>query len=58
MTQQHFDRHVPPGFRYVLFHEDCYDEGVMRYLPEYSRRITLEEMPGWYAYVREDEPGS
>ena len=51
LSEKHFRAHLPPSPRVVFFHDDAHDQRVMRYLPSFSVETRLPEMPGWTAFV-------
>jgi hypothetical protein len=59
VSDRHFRSQLPPNLRFVLFQKKRQDEYVLRHLPEFRRRVTLSEMPGWIVYTRgKAEPGA
>ena len=53
LSEEHFRRHVPPRMRYVAYFEPQ-ERYIERYLPEFSHRVVIPELPGWEVFVRED----
>jgi hypothetical protein len=56
LSEEHVRQHVPPGMRRVCFPPDRNFEHVLKYLKEYSRRVEIEELPGFICYERESQP--
>jgi len=56
LTPEHFQAHLPSKMRWVAFPPMTQDEYVMKYLPEFSQRGTLPELPGWIVYSRPEKP--
>jgi hypothetical protein len=52
MSDAHIRAFLPDDLSYVLFHRSRQDEAMMRFLPEFRARTTLDEMPGWIVYTR------
>lgn len=59
VTRKHFQAHIPTNIRLIAFmiafksHRSLVRKYVMGYLPEFSKRVTIEELPEWIVYVRE-----
>ncbi len=57
MSMEQFRAHIPPGMRYLGFQPRHQSEWTRRdYLTEFTARIEVDELPGWYIYVRADDP--
>jgi hypothetical protein len=56
LSEEHVRQHVPPGARRVCFPPDRNFEYVMKYLKEYSRRVEIDQLPGFICYERESQP--
>jgi hypothetical protein len=56
LSEEHVRQHVPPAMRRVCFPPDRNFEYVMKYLKEYSRRVEMDELPGFICYERESQP--
>ena len=54
VSPEHFRRNTPPHFRYVCFPPDTTPRSrkAMRYLPEFTRRVEIEGLPGWFCFER------
>ena len=52
IAADHFLRHVPEQIRLVCFPPDRQSEWTMKYLPAFSRRLQIPELPGWICYTR------
>lgn len=58
VSDEHFRAHIPTNIQLVAFrfyrkHESSRCKYVLKYLPEFSKRVTIDELPGWTVYVRE-----
>ncbi|MFB0561851.1 MAG: hypothetical protein ACETWM_11675 [Candidatus Lokiarchaeia archaeon] len=56
VSDEHFQAHIPTNIRLVAFQSHIrlwLSKYVMNYLPEFSKRVTIDELPGWVVYVRE-----
>ncbi len=55
VSAEHFQAHIPTNIRLVAFqsHRSSTGKYVLNYLPEFSKRVTIDELPGWIAYTRE-----
>ncbi len=54
--REQFFRHIPPRLAMVVLPENealQRSTSVLRYLPEFSKRIDIEELAGWHVYVRQ-----
>ncbi len=54
VTMEHFRQNIPSKLRWVAFPPAAQDQFVMKFLPDFSRQITLRELPGWSVYIRPD----
>jgi hypothetical protein len=54
LTREHFLRHIPPQTRLVCFPTGAVvgDRVTMSYLPEFTRRVDIPDLPGWTCYAR------
>ena len=57
VTEPHFRQHLPDQLRYVCVPPHYKGLGeqfekTMKYLPEFARRVEIEERPGWTCYER------
>lgn len=52
-SDEHVRANLPSDLRYVAFHPARQSEGMMSYLPEFSRGVELPELPDWIVYMRE-----
>lgn len=54
ISHKHFRAHIPGDIKQVAF---CGNGNTLRlikeYLPEFSRQISIDELPGWTVYTRE-----
>ncbi|MCP4657179.1 MAG: hypothetical protein GY856_17360 [bacterium] len=48
----HFREHLPAQMRYVAVQAQGYSYVLAEFLPEFSERVELEELPGWTVYGR------
>jgi len=55
VTPEHFREGVPDHLRWIAFPPTAQDEFARQFLPEFSRRIDLPELPGWTVYIRPDD---
>jgi len=55
VSREHFLAHIPTNIRLVAFRSYGGSMGkyVLNYLPEFSKRVTIDELPGWIVYMRE-----
>jgi len=55
VTSERFRAHVPAEIRLVAFLPAKGSVGayVLKYLPEFSKQVTIDELPGWIVYMRE-----
>ncbi|MCJ7646801.1 hypothetical protein MUO65_07900, partial [bacterium] len=55
VSREHFLAHIPPNIRLVAFQSYGGSMGkyVLNYLPEFSKQVTIDELPGWIVYMRE-----
>jgi hypothetical protein len=53
LTEGHFRRYIPPHPRLVCYPPKTTvgDRITLRYLPEFTRRVELPELPGWECYA-------
>jgi hypothetical protein len=54
VSDDHFGAFVPEGARIVAFYPsvETAEGGVAEYLPEFTRRVDVAELPGWTVYMR------
>lgn len=54
VSPDHFRRNTPANFRYVCYFGDPPPplKQTMRYLPDFTRRVEIPELPGWTCYER------
>ncbi|HEY9610054.1 hypothetical protein, partial [Allocoleopsis sp.] len=52
LSNQNFRAYIPPHIKYVAFTEKLVIEDTLRYLPEFSKQVTVDELPGWTVYTR------
>lgn len=53
VSDDHFRAYIPPNVRIIAFSQRN-DGYVMRFLPEFSRRIKVDELPGFSVYTKAD----
>jgi hypothetical protein len=53
MTPEHVRANLPSHMRYVV-EDDKEASYVRRYLPEFSKRVILDDLAGWYVYERQN----
>jgi hypothetical protein len=53
-TNAEIRRNTPAHLRYIIYPKDPQSEEMLRFFPEFARRIELPELPGWLVYVREE----
>lgn len=55
---EHFREYIPSNLKFVAYpdieHYNWRHKYVLNYLPEFSRQITIKELPGWIVYTREE----
>ncbi len=56
-SDRHFRAHLPPQMQYVALTPDMTegDPFMMAFLPEFSRSIELQELPGWIVFTTDAE---
>jgi len=55
VSPEHFRANLPAKMRWVAFPPNSQDQYVMRYLPEFTKRVELQELsPGWTVFTRDD----
>ena len=52
-SDTHFRRHLPGRLKLVAYPPARPFEWSMRYLPEFKRRVVVDELPGWICYERD-----
>ncbi len=52
-SDEHVRANLPSDLRYVAFHSARQSEGMLSYLPEFTRRVDLPDLPDWIVYGRE-----
>ena len=57
VSQEHFQRYIPAQTQYVALPEHAKRDAeyVFRYLPDFSRKVTADDLPGWTLYAREHD---
>jgi hypothetical protein len=53
VSREHFRRYIPTNIRLVAFSRNDQCQCIMKYLPEFSKRVDIEELPGWIVYTQE-----
>jgi hypothetical protein len=53
VSDKHFRAEIPSNMQLVAFKGPKTMPYVMKYIPEFSRRIEVDELPGWIVYTRE-----
>lgn len=53
VTNKHFKECIPSSFQFVAFpDENPKNSMVLSYLPSFSRRVQLSELPGWIVFAK------
>ena len=52
VSREHFRAYIPSNIRLVAFSRNYQSQYIMKYLPEFSKRVTIEELPDWIIYAR------
>jgi hypothetical protein len=53
VSYEHFKAHIPADMQLIAFPSDyAAPYFTMKYLPEFSQRATIDELPGWIVYTR------
>ncbi len=52
VSDEHFRAHLPEHMRWIVFPRGYPTSYVLPYLPEFSHRTKLAELPGWVVYTR------
>lgn len=47
-----FRAHLPERLKYVAYPRSALSESMLEYLPEFSRKVHVEGLPGWNVYTR------
>ncbi len=53
LESEHIRRHMPANPRLICFDPKANMRYIMKYLPEYSRRVNVPELPGFDCFERE-----
>ncbi|GET44203.1 hypothetical protein [Microseira wollei] len=54
ITQKHFLEYVPSDMKIVAFYNPQKIEVIMNYLPDFSQKITIDELPKWVVFIQEN----
>jgi hypothetical protein len=52
VSNEHFRANIPQNVRIVAYKIRYGRDYVLRYLPEFTRKVTVDELPGWVVYTR------
>jgi hypothetical protein len=52
ITPEHLRAYLPSKMSMIVFGPYSQDQYVMRYFPEYSKIISVPELPGWTVYTK------
>jgi hypothetical protein len=52
-TSAEIRKNTPPTIRYVIYPKNPQSQEMLRYFPDFSRRVEIPELPDWLVYVRE-----
>ncbi|MBD2004211.1 MULTISPECIES: hypothetical protein [Cyanophyceae] len=53
VNEEHFRRYIPDQIKLIAFPKSAQDKDTLKYLPEFSQQIIVDELPGWNVYTRE-----
>jgi hypothetical protein len=57
VSQAQLHSYLPARMRYIAYYSDSRYEVCCDYLPEYSKRVNVPELPGWFVYERQYDSG-
>ena len=52
ITEEHFREYLPSHLHWVIYAPLEMDEYVLRFLPEFYKRVELTDFPGWKVFTR------
>jgi hypothetical protein len=53
ISDERFRQYIPANTKFVAFSSRLVLENTLRYLPDFSKQVTVDELPGWIVYARE-----
>lgn len=53
VSDERFRQYIPANAKFVAFSSRLVLENTLQYLPEFSKRVTVDELPGWIVYARD-----
>ncbi|MEM8961275.1 MAG: hypothetical protein AAGD38_07350 [Acidobacteriota bacterium] len=51
LSDEHLREHMPPAASYLIVHDDNPGLHVHKWLPEFSEKTTLDDLPGWKVFA-------
>jgi len=54
VSEEHIRRYIPNNVKIVAFNKTYMHQYILRYLPEFRKRIDIEDLSEWIVYTRED----
>ncbi len=53
ISDERFRQYIPANTKFVAFSSRLVLENTLRYLPDFSKQVTVDELPGWIVYARD-----
>ncbi|MBD1905398.1 hypothetical protein NDI37_14525 [Funiculus sociatus GB2-A5] len=53
VNEEHFRRYIPAQIKLIAFPKTAQDKDTLKYVPEFSQQIIVDELHGWNVYTRE-----
>lgn len=53
VSDERFREYIPANAKFVAFSSRLVLENTLQYLPDFSKQVTLDELPGWIVYARD-----
>jgi hypothetical protein len=54
LTPEHFKNYIPSKLKEIAFYDPIEVSYVMKFFPEFNRKIQVESLPGWTVYRKSD----
>jgi hypothetical protein len=54
LTPEHFRNYVPSKLKEIAFYDPMESSYVMKFFPEFDRKIKVGSLPGWTVYTKSD----